>query len=274
VARYDDFDRAEWAARRARSGAAGSADAAASDVGVVTAAEVVEVYGPLAELVATRARGIVPYVVAVTGSVAVGKSAAAAALATVLAHDTDRHPVAVVSTDGFLLPNAELEARDLVARKGFPESFDHDALLDFLAAVRAGDGEVRAPVYSHVTYDIVPGAWQVANRPSVVVLEGLPFPHAPVDFVVYLDAATDDIESWYLERFRALCADDGVTASPYLRVLRDASPDEITRFGGLVWAAVNLVNLEEHILPTRDGSDVILQKGPDHRIELVRVRVD
>jgi type I pantothenate kinase len=271
VARFDDFDRSRWAARRrARAGAGPSPGAA---VGSVTASDIIEVYGPLAELVAERAGDVEPFVVAITGSVAVGKSAAADALAAAFTADTTRLPVSVVCTDGFLYPNAELVARGLAARKGFPESFDHDALMRFLASVRSGAPQVQAPVYSHATYDIVPGATQVVARPSVLILEGLPLRSEHIDFTVYVDAATVDIEEWYVERFVALCATDDRELSPYFRMFRDAAPEEIAEFARGVWTAVNAVNLEEHILPTRDDSDVILEKGSDHSVRRVRLRI-
>src|SRR4051812_21881594 len=159
MATYQDFDRARWAARRrAPSPTTASVTAGSGDVAV---ADVLEVYGPLAELLADRAGSAEPFVVAVTGSVAVGKSAAAAALTEALVADTTRAPVSVVCTDGFLYPNRDLAARGIMERKGFPESFDHDALARFLIAVRGGAPEAHAPVYSHATYDIVDGASQV-----------------------------------------------------------------------------------------------------------------
>ena len=165
MATYQDFDRAQWAARRRVSSGAGAA--VATRPGAVTVADILEVYGPLAELVADRAGSAEPFVIAVSGSVAVGKSAAAAALAQAFGTDTSRAPVSVVCTDGFLYPNRELSARGLMERKGFPESFDHDALARFLVTVRGGAPETRAPVYSHATYDIVEGETQVVEQPSV-----------------------------------------------------------------------------------------------------------
>jgi type I pantothenate kinase len=267
-ARYEDFDRSDWAARRRVPSTLPDAS------GLVAHADVVEVYGPLAELVAERAGGAQPYVVAVTGSVAVGKSAAAEALATALSADTDRSPVAVVCTDGFLFPNRVLAARGLMERKGFPESFDHDALAEFLLAVRRGEPEVHAPVYSHVTYDIVTTETQLVARPSVLILEGLPFPDDHVDFTVYLDAEVTDIEQWYVQRFRDLVAESRDDDSSFFRMFQGTSPEQTDALARQVWAAVNLVNLEEHVLPVRESSDVILEKGPDHAIRRVRLRVD
>jgi type I pantothenate kinase len=264
---YEEFDRAEWAARRRAT------TPVTERPGEVSVADVVEVYCPLAELVAERAGDAEPFVVAVTGSVAVGKSAAAAALAEAFTTDTARAPVSVICTDGFLYPNRELVARGIIDRKGFPESFDHDALTRFLLAVRGGAAQVHAPVYSHATYDLVDGATQVVDRPSVLILEGLPFPDDHVDFTVYVDAVTADIEEWYVQRFCRLVSDAPVDDSSFFRVFDGYSQEQADAFARQVWTSINLVNLEEHILPTRETSDAILVKGPDHAVERVRLRI-
>jgi type I pantothenate kinase len=263
---YQDLDRAQWAARRR---ATNVVDSTPDEVSVI---DLVEIYCPLAELVADRAVGIEPYVVAVTGSVAVGKSAAAGALAAAFATDTTRAPVSVVCTDGFLFPNRELVARGIMERKGFPESFDHDALTRFLQRVRSGAAEAHAPVYSHVTYDIVDGAIQEVERPSVLILEGLPFPSEHVDLTVYLDADTDDIEEWYVQRFCRLVAAADTDDSSFFRFFAGTTPEQAAATARQVWTTINLVNLEQHILPTRDDSDVILVKDRDHTIRRVRLR--
>jgi type I pantothenate kinase len=260
-----EFDRREWAGRGVRAGLSTDADPDA----LVSASDRVEIYGPLAALLVERAEGKAPFVVSVTGSVAVGKSAAAAALAAALRP----RPVAVVCTDGFLFPNRVLDARGLTARKGFPESFDHDALARFLLDVRSDAPEAHAPVYSHATYDIVEDQTQVVRQPDVLVLEGLPFPEDHVDFTVYLDADEADIERWFVTRFRALCADARADQASFFRPFAGYSEEQATRFASGVWAAINRVNLEEHILPVRDTSDVILEKGPDHAVRRVRLRV-
>jgi type I pantothenate kinase len=273
MARYQDFDRVQWAARR-RATTALDAPRLQESPDEVSGADLVEIYGPLAELVADRSGDAEPLVVAVTGSVAVGKSAAAAALATAFGTETTRTPVSVVCTDGFLHPNRELVARGIMERKGFPESFDHDALARFLVAVRSGASDAHAPVYSHATYDIVDGARQVVARPSVLILEGLPFPDDHVDFTVYVDAATVDIEAWYVERFCRLVSDAATDDTSFFRMFAADTPDEAAAFARQVWTAINLVNLEEHILPVRETSDVILVKGPDHAVEKVRLRTE
>ncbi len=259
MTRYEDFDRAEWAARRRAT------TSVTIGSGEVAVADVLEVYGPLAELLADRAGSTEPFVVAVTGSVAVGKSAAAAALAEALSADTTRAPVSVVCTDGFLYPNRELAARGIMERKGFPESFDHDALARFLIAVRDGAPEAHAPVYSHATYDIVDGASQVVARPSVLILEGLPFPDDHVDFTVYLDADTADIEEWYVQRFCRLVADAATDDASFFRVFDGYSRAQADAFARQVWASINLVNLEEHILPIRERQRRDPGEGPRPR---------
>jgi type I pantothenate kinase len=260
-----DFDRQEWAAR---GGPAGAPPAPGTD-GLVPAAERADIYRPLAELVAERAAGTVPFIVSLTGSVAVGKSAAAAALADALRP----REVAVVCTDGFLYPNRVLDGRGLSARKGFPESFDHDALARFVAAVRDRAPEVRAPVYSHTIYDVVEDEAQVVRHADVLVLEGLPFPDDHVDLTIYLDADEADIEQWFCARFRVLCADAARDDASYFHQFAGYSGEQSDRFALAVWGAINHVNLEEHILPVRDTCDVILEKGPDHAVRRVRLRV-
>ena len=230
MTRFVEFDRREWAARRRHA----SSVPAPSPTGLVTTADLNEVYAPLAELVTDRAAATRPFVVAVTGSVAVGKSAAAAALAAALTPGPPARSVAVVCTDGFLLSNRVLEARGLVDRKGFPESFDHDALAAFVREVRAGMPEAHAPVYSHAIYDIVDGAVQVVHRPDVLVLEGLPFPEEHVDLTVYLDANEDDILRWFTARFCALCSDARTdeSTSSYLVRTPGHSPRRMLQPGG------------------------------------------
>jgi type I pantothenate kinase len=197
-------------------------------------------------------------VVAVVGGVAVGKSVAARTLARLLGELPDRPRVEVVSTDGFLFPNAELAARGLTMRKGFPESYDVRALTSFLSRARAGAPELRVPVYSHEWYDIVPGEQQLVRAPRILVVEGLALTSSDVtallDAVVYIDADERDIEQWFLARFLTMFPADRLDVAH------------------LAWRDINVVNLHEHILPARDDADVVIVKGPDHRVQRVQWR--
>ena len=268
MARYEDFDRDEWAASSA------SASPANQSAGDVPAAELTDVYVPLAELVRERAAGAEPFVVAITGSVAVGKSASAEALAAVLAPGPPARSVDVVGTDGFLFPNRVLAARGLSERKGFPETFDHEAMVRFLTAVRSGAAEVHAPVYSHTTYDVVEGGAQVVRRPAVLILEGLPFPDDHVDLSIFLDAAERRHRALVRRRGSSRCATRRRRTTRRSSGTSTASrSDDAVAFARQVWDAINRVNLHEHILPARDGCDVILEKGPDHAVRRVRLRV-
>lgn len=203
-------------------------------------------------------------IVAVAGPVAVGKSTLAGALADEIAEEGDS--VAVVSTDGFLYPYAELAARNLLMHKGFPGSYDVDALQAFLAAIRTGATEVPVPVYSHETYDIAPEP-RVVTRSEFVVLEGLNALYATVglvDVAVYVDADEAVIERWYVERFRRLCA----AAEPGSFYAQFAGFDEaqIDELARQTWTSINLVNLREFIAPSRVHASVIVEKQPDHSI--------
>jgi type I pantothenate kinase len=229
----------------------------------------------------------VPFVIAVAGSVAVGKSTTARLLQALLAAAPDTPRVDLVTTDGFLLPNAELEARGLLDRKGFPESYDRRALLRFLADVKSGRPEVSAPLYSHASYDVLPGERQVVDSPDVLVLEGLnvlqaggrPEGRVPevflsdfFDFSVYVDAAEHDISQWYVERFLALRRTAFSDTAAYFHRFADLTDEEATTTALGIWAAVNEPNLRLNIAPTRSRARLVLQKAADHSVRRVLLR--
>ncbi len=223
-----------------------------------------------------------PFVIGVAGSVAVGKSTTARVLQTLLAGWPTAPKVDLVTTDGFLHPNAELERRGILARKGFPESYDVRRLLRFLADLKAGSPEVHAPVYSHVLYDIVPGEVQAVRRPDLVIVEGLNILSTSVaaevvvsdflDFTVYVDADERDVEEWYVERFLHLWATVFRDPASYFNRFAGLDRDEAVATARRLWSSINAVNLRENILPTRERASLILEKGPDHRVRRIRLR--
>lgn len=224
-----------------------------------------------------------PFVIGVAGSVAVGKSTVARLLRELLSRWDDTPRVELITTDGFLYPNAELERRGLLERKGFPESYDRRALLRFVSEVKSGADEVTAPVYSHLEYDIVPDRQIVVRRPDVLIVEGLnvlqpPTPDSRLavsdlfDFSVYVDARTPDIARWYEQRFLKL--QRGAFADPQSYFHRFASLTEeqaIARAQG-IWTSINEPNLVENILPTRSRAKLVLRKDSDHAVATVLLR--
>jgi len=227
----------------------------------------------------------VPYVIGIAGSVAVGKSTTARLLRTLLSRWPDHPRVELVTTDGFLLPNAELDRRDLLHRKGFPESYDTGALLTFVAAVKSGEAEVAAPVYSHLRYDVQPDEQVVVRQPDVLIIEGLnvlqtglapdgagEFVSDYFDFSVYIDADEADIRRWYLERFRKLRSTAFADPRSYFHRYAELDDAEADATAGRIWDTINGPNLAENILPTRSRADLVLRKGPDHLVDHVRLR--
>ncbi len=223
----------------------------------------------------------IPYVIGLAGSVAVGKSTAARVLQSLLGAWPQHPDVALITTDGFLFPNAILDERGLMGEKGFPESYDTGALVSFLAAIKSGERDVRAPVYSHLSYDIVPGEFVVVDQPDILIVEGLnvlqsgrggPVASDFFDFSIYVDADEQEIEAWYVDRFLTLR--ESVFTNPDSYFQHFAELDETTAISVAkgIWADINARNLRENIEPTRERADLILRKGPDHATESVLLR--
>lgn len=301
---YVDFDRASWRALR-KSMPQVLTEAEVEELrGIgesIDLVEVAEVYLPLSRLIhlqvsarqklvaATEtflgsSSGHVPFVIGVAGSVAVGKSTTARLLQ-VLLQRWDSHPrVDLVTTDGFLLPAAELNARGIMKRKGFPESYDQRRLLQFVADVKSGEREVRAPVYSHLTYDIVPGAEVVVRRPDVLIVEGLnvlqPADAATgglavsdfFDYSIYVHARARDVRSWYIQRFKRLRETAFLHPESYFHRYSTLTDQETLEMAERIWAQTNEPNLISNIRPTRRRARLVLSKGPDHSVERVRLR--
>lgn len=304
---YTSFDRAEWAHLREATPLTLSEADLAELQGLneqLSLREVIEVYLPLSRLLnlhVTATRDVErvtdrflgkplarhPYILGVAGSVAVGKSTTSRVLRALLARWPDHPRVDLVTTDGFLLPNRELEARGLMHRKGFPESYDVRQLVQFVADLKAGAAVVTAPVYSHLVYDIVPGESQDIRQPDILILEGLnvlegggrttdgearPFVSDYFDFSIYVDAEEELVKGWFLDRFRRLRETAFRDPRSFFRKYADLSEPEAIAFASKVWEEINGANLQENILPTRERAHLILEKGPGHRVERVRLR--
>ncbi|HWU18356.1 MAG TPA: type I pantothenate kinase [Devosia sp.] len=304
---YHHFTKAEWSALRADEPMTLTREDVArlrtlSDP--ISLEEAEEVYLPLTRLLSFYVEAIqglhnvsarfletpdhkVPFIIGVAGSVAVGKSTTARILQALLQRWPASPKVDLITTDGFLHPNAVLAERGIMERKGFPESYDRGRFVAFLADIKSGKANVKAPVYSHLVYDVVPGGEVVVDRPDILIVEGLnilqpgelPKNGKPIvfasdflDFSIYIDADTDELEGWYLERFFRLRETAFQDPTSYFRRIAEMSEDEAAKFGSMIWRTINLPNLIENVLPTRGRADLVLKKGRDHLIEEVQLR--
>jgi len=308
ISPYRRFTREEWASLRADTPLTLSADEVdrlQSLNDPISLDEVIAIYLPLSRLLSlyvAATQGLFkatqrfllaenevksPYIIGVAGSVAVGKSTTARVLKALLARWPNTPKVDLVTTDGFLLPNAELSRLGLMDRKGFPESYDTAALLRFLNAIKSGERDVRAPLYSHLVYDVVPGEEISVERPDILIVEGLnvlqparlpkdgtaiPFVSDFFDFSIYLDADENDLHRWYVNRFLRLRHTAFRDPRSFFRRYAELDERQAIEVAEGLWNRINLVNLRENIVPTRQRASLILKKGASHRIEDVSLR--
>jgi type I pantothenate kinase len=304
---YRVFSRAEWARLRADT----PMTLSSAEVGRLRSvhdrldmSEVEEIYLPLSRLLSLYVAATqrlfraqqnflgtedskVPYIIGVAGSVAVGKSTTARVLKALFARWPNTPRVDLVTTDGFLYPNAVLEREGLMERKGFPESYDLPALLRFLNEVKAGRHPVSAPIYSHLVADVKPNEWVTVDQPDILIVEGLnvlqtgrppkdgkaiPYVSDFFDFSIYLDADEDVLLRWYVDRFLAFRGTAFSDPQSYFHRYSKLSDEEAVKTASSIWSRINLVNLNENILPTRQRADLILTKGESHLVEEVALR--
>lgn len=307
LAPYHHFSRTEWSMFRADEPMTLTADdierlRALNDP--LSFEEAEEIYLPLARLLSLYVEAIqslhhastrflgtdnrkVPFIIGVAGSVAVGKSTTARVLKALMSRWASSPKVDLITTDGFLFPNAELQKRGIFDRKGFPESYDRARFVQFLAEVKSGHAKIAVPTYSHLVYDVVPGEEIVVDRPDILIVEGLnilqpgelPRTGKPIlfasdflDFSIYLDADEADLRTWFMERFGRLRETAFRDPTSFFHKFATMSEEEARDFGLWAWEKINLPNLLDNILPTRGRADLILKKGRSHKIEHVSLR--
>jgi type I pantothenate kinase len=304
---YRRFTRHEWASLRADTPLTLTIEDLTRLQSIndpISVEEVIAIYLPLSRLLALYVAatqglfkatqrflgaedGKMPYIIGVAGSVAVGKSTTARVMQALLSRWPNTPKVELVTTDGFLHPNAVLEREGLMNKKGFPESYDGTALIRFLSDVKAGKRNVKAPIYSHLVYDVVEGEHVTVDRPDILIVEGLnvllpnrppkdgkaiPFVSDFFDFSVYLDADEVLLEKWYVERFMRLRETAFRDPRSFFRKYADLKEDEAFAVARDIWTRINLANLHENVLPTRARASLVLTKGASHRIEGVELR--
>jgi len=300
--RYLKFDREQWSVLRAQTPLTLNEKELEALRGIndrIDLDEVATVYLPLTRLlnlyvaatqnlhrVAATFLGTMapkmPYVIGIAGSVAVGKSTSARILQSLLMRWPEHPHVELVTTDGFLFSNAELEKRGLGNRKGFPESYDTKKLLQFVRDVKAGTPEVASPVYSHVIYDVLPDREEIVRQPDILIIEGLnvlqvgsatsEFVSDYFDFSIYIDALETDIESWFVERFQTLRKTVFQDPDSFFRHFADLTETQAAALAHEIWVGINGKNLKENIEPTRARASLVLHKGADHRVNAVHLR--
>lgn len=304
---YLTFSRHQWAALRDSVPMTLSEDEIARLKGInedLSLQEVAEIYLPLSRLLnfyinsnlrrqtvleqflGTSGQKI-PYIISIAGSVAVGKSTTARVLQALLSRWPEHRRVELITTDGFLHPNAVLKERDLMKKKGFPQSYDMHRLVNFVADLKSGATEVTAPVYSHLIYDVIPDGDKTVQQPDILILEGLnvlqsgmDYPHDPhhvfvsdfVDFSIYVDAPEQLLETWYINRFLKFRKGAFTDPDSYFHHYAQLSEEEAVNIATQLWKEINWRNLKENILPTRERASLILSKSANHAVEQVRLR--